>query len=264
MDRPEITIYEDTDYEGNPIRVYDGGSSWQSATYVDEARKYELVFNYMRRFDLVFQLREDISRILLIGGAGFAYPKYVIAHHPDAFIDVVDSDPMAYETARRFFYLQDLIDEFSLNENHRLNSITDDGLHYIRNSTQKYDVIINDAYCDLEPAYELLTAESTAEIKNCLNDQGIYVLNLSADRKFRKTEYFMKMLKTLQQVYRHVLVTEAFTFKYTRVGNYVIFCSDHIDHCEGMLEYDAGDAETVTGDNIKELQEQFRIFAQIQ
>ncbi|MBR0385698.1 MAG: hypothetical protein IJI05_04035, partial [Erysipelotrichaceae bacterium] len=92
----EVLIYEDTDYEDNPIRVYDGGGSWQSATFLAPEKKYELVFEYMRKFNLAFDLNAQIRKVLVIGGAGFAYPKYLIAHCPGVTVDVVDCDPTAY------------------------------------------------------------------------------------------------------------------------------------------------------------------------
>ena len=108
-ERPAVLIYEDTDYEDNPIRVYDGGSSWQSATFLEEGKRNELVFQYMKAFNLAFEQGREIKKLLVVGGAGYAYPKYVISHYPDVAVDVVDLDSMAYETACRFFFLDELI-----------------------------------------------------------------------------------------------------------------------------------------------------------
>ena len=258
MDQKEtdILIYEDTDYENNPIRVYDGGSSWQSATFVDENKKYDLVFQYMKTFDLALQSDCDARRILLMGGAGFAYPKHVLAHHPEVKIDVVDIDPMAVETAEKFFYLTDAVKEFDP-EGKRFHSHVDDGLRFLQNSETEYDVIINDAYNDLEPAYHLLTYEAAFTVKSKLDGNGIYVINLSADRKPQRTEYLADVVKTLKEVFANVIVVRAFNFPHLRTGNYVLFCSERELSYEKAVEIDVSQAVTIRESNIEELKEKF-------
>ena len=57
----------------------------------------------MKQFNRALDLKPDTGNMLLLGGARYAYPKYIISHYPDISMDVVEIDPQAYETACQFF-----------------------------------------------------------------------------------------------------------------------------------------------------------------
>lgn len=71
------------------------GGVLQSATYLDE-RWATCPFAYLRSFDHLFEaaLPEApdplvVNRVLMLGGAGFAYPKQLLLEHPGVALDVV-------------------------------------------------------------------------------------------------------------------------------------------------------------------------------
>lgn len=236
-------IYEDTDYYDFPIRVYDSGNGWQSATFIDYDKKYDLVFNYLKAFNRAFDINPDIKNILLLGGAGYAYPKYVISHYSDVNISVVEIDPEAFELAKEHFFLDDLINEYDLDNNNRLINITADAVDYIDKTDLKYDLIINDLYADLDPVYPLLISDGINKVKRCLTENGIYALNLSGNRKFDKTDYLLSIIKTLRESFRNVSVIKAFSYQYLRSGNYVLFASDSEITLPDSIPYDLTDRE---------------------
>lgn len=251
---PVILVYEDTDYDNTPVRIYDSGQVYQSASFLDPDKKYELVFEYMRQFDRTFELNPAIQEVLLIGGAAYAYPKYIISHKPGVHIDVVEIDPMAIETARQFFFLNDLFEEFGSGS---FSNIIDDGRHYLENSDKKYDLIINDAFVDVEPVFELLSIEALGSVKSGLNEKGIYLLNLPGYRKLEKTLYIKDVLKTLKCCFRYVLIFRAFNYRYLRSGNYVVMASDNCPEMPDMLDLDLSEGMTITDENIPEIRERF-------
>ena len=236
-------IYEDTDYFDFPIRVYDSGNGWQSATFIDHDKKYDLVFNYLKAFNRAFDMNTGIKDILLLGGAGYAYPKYVISHYSDVNISVVEIDPQAFEMARQYFFLDDLIADYDLDNNNRLINITADAVEYIDKTETKYDLIINDLYADLDPVYPLLVSEGINRVKSCLNDNGIYALNLSGNRKLDRTDYLLSVMKTLKESFKNVSVIKAFSYQYLRSGNYVLFASDSEVTLPDSIPYDVTDKE---------------------
>ena len=249
----ETRIYEDTDYYDYPIRVYDSGNGWQSATFMDEDKKYDLVFAYLRAFNRGFDIDPNIQNILLLGGAGYAYPKYVISHYPDVRITVIEIDPQSIEIAKQHFYLNDLIEEYNLNNSDRFTNITADAVGYLENNDVKYDIIINDLYADLDPVYQLLTYEGIYTVKKRLNENGIYALNLSGNRKLDKTDYLLNIIKTLKAHFHNVSVIKAFSYQHLRSGNYVLFASDNEKVLEDSVPYDLSNAETVyDADELKE------------
>ena len=256
----DITIYQDSEYTDKEIRVYDSGSVLQSATYIDEDSRNELIFEYMKQFNRALQLKPDTKSILLFGGARYAYPKYVISHYPDITVDVVEIDPQAYQTACQFFYLDELIDKYNLYENHRLNNIIGDAHDYIYQSARKYDIIIDDTFNDIEPVYSLLTRESFRQIKSLLNEGGIYMRNLSGHRKLQKTEYLLDVLKTLKEVYEDVKIVKAFFFSHARMGNYVILANDTPLDITDALNFNTDNATVITDDTVSLLEEKFSEF----
>ena len=105
--------------------------------------KYELVFDYTKYYDLMFNSKTEIKNTLMIGGAGYGYPKYFISHFENLNMDVVEIDGQITEIAKEYFYLNDLINEYNLNENKRLKIITEDGRTYLNKNIKKYDAILN-------------------------------------------------------------------------------------------------------------------------
>lgn len=256
----DITIYQDDEYTDESIMVYDSGTVLQSASYIEEGRRNELIFEYMKQFNRALELKPDTKEILLFGGARYAYPKYIISHYPDISIDVVEIDPQAFETACQFFYVDELIRDYDLNETHRLNNIIDDAHDFIYHTDKKYDIIIDDTFNDIEPVFPLLTLESFAQEKTMLKENGIYMRNLSGHRKLQKTPYLLDILKTLQQVYADVKLVKAFFFKNARMGNYVILASDSILNIPDALNFNTEHAEIITDEKLDILMERFDDF----
>lgn len=99
---------------GEMVRVLNIDSGYESATYVDEDKCNELIFEYTKLYDLMFKANIDIKNTLLIGGAGYSYPKYYISHYEDKNMDVVEIDGQITEIAKKYFYLDKLIKDYDL------------------------------------------------------------------------------------------------------------------------------------------------------
>ena len=140
-----VLIYNNIRNEEN-IRVLNIDSGYESATYTDKEKRNELVFEYLKFYDLMFSGNREIKDTLLIGGAGYSYPKYFISHYDTPKMDVVEIDGKITEIAKQYFYLNDLINDYKLNENNRLNLITEDGRTYLNKNKKKYDAVLNDAF----------------------------------------------------------------------------------------------------------------------
>ena len=137
--------------EGENIRYMLIGNGCESATYVDEDKKYELVVPYTKYYDLMYKANIDIKDALMIGGGGYSYPKYCVSHHPKTAMDVVEIDEQITELAKEYFYLDDALREF----NNRLNIINEDGKVFINTTDRKYDAVLNDAFTGTTPAESL-------------------------------------------------------------------------------------------------------------
>ena len=132
------------------------------------------------------------------------YPKYYISHYPDRKMDVVEIDGKITEIAKKYFYLDDLIKDYNINENHRLNLITEDGRTYLNRCEKKYDAILNDAFSGENPAKTLTTLENIKNIKKSLNENGLYLTNIISSLDGSNSKFIKAEVNTLNQVFKNV------------------------------------------------------------
>ena len=120
-----------TDADGRAARLLLVGRSVQSATYVDEEYRAEPVFDYYLAFDLMFDAKPDIERVLMVGGGGYAYPKHIIATRPEVHMDVVEIDPAITRIALTDFYLAEYLSDYPFGGTYDLGRICADGCDYL-------------------------------------------------------------------------------------------------------------------------------------
>ena len=173
----DLEVVEKTE-EGESIRLLLVNGARESATYIDKAHRNDLVFRYAVGFNDVFEINKNLKDCLLLGGAGFSYPKYFISRFPEKTLDVVEIDEVMVNVAFKYFYLDELYDEYDLYENERLKIYVMDGLKFLSTMLKSYDVIFNDAYISDSPAEGLMSYEAIRLIKERLNPGGIYVANM--------------------------------------------------------------------------------------
>lgn len=173
----DLEIVDKTE-EGESVRLLLVNGTRESATYNEKAHRNDLVFRYAIGFNDVFFINNNLKDCLLLGGAGFSYPKYFISRFPEKTLDVVEIDEGMVKLAFEYFYLDELFDEYNLYENQRLKIHIMDGREYLNTVSKTYDVIFNDAYISDSPAEGLINFDAISLIKNHLNPGGIYVINI--------------------------------------------------------------------------------------
>ena len=137
----------------------------ESAVYMEEGRHFDLVFKYTQDFAIPLHRRPEITNTLLLGGAGFSFPKYYIHYFPEKHIDVVEFNPQMYQLALQYFYLDELYREHSLTEDRRLEVFIEDANDYLRRTDRTYDLIINDAYVSNRMDDDLLKDRQVRAVK---------------------------------------------------------------------------------------------------
>ncbi len=150
----------------------------ESAAFVEPGRHYDLVFPYTREFEKIFTVQPHLKTCLMLGGAGFSYPRSYISRHPECSMDVIEINPAMVTLAGKYFYLDELFREYDLEKNGRLSIIIDDADAYLRSSRRIYDAVINDAYIANRIDRSLLSPENTGRIKRSLSESGVYLINL--------------------------------------------------------------------------------------
>ena len=234
-----ITIQNYTEENGSPARAMSMASGFESATYLDENR-YELIFDYLKTYDkYTLQNVNQPINTLLIGGAAFQYPKYVLSHYENARIDVAEIDSEVVRLAKKYFFLQECIDSYD-KMGERMDIHIEDGRKYVETTAQTYDVIYNDAFSGDTPPATLTTAQFISLVKNKLSPNGIYAINIidksdTENAKWLKAECF-----TLSQYFKNIYIVQ--NHPLNERTNYVVFATDaNIDIAEAInLDYSDG------------------------
>ena len=239
-------------YNNELVRSFTMDSGHESACYVDENRRNELVFEYTKMYDLMFNSSKEIKDTLLIGGAGYSYPKHYISKFSDKTMDVVEIDPMVTDIAKKYFYLDKLIEEYNTEESGRLKLITEDGRTYLNDNTKKYDAILNDAFSDTTPAETLTTLEAVKNIKKSLNENGLYLTNIISSLEGENSKFMKAEVKTLKEVFLNVYVIPCVSKDILDVPqNNMVIATDGILEIDKSKLYDLqiGEEDIILTDN---------------
>lgn len=191
-------VYQVEDDAGESVRLLEVGRIVQSGTYVSDERCYDLVFEYLKKYDLLFDGR-DVRRICVLGCGGYDYPEHLIAHHPEVTVDAVEIDPAITSIAQRYFFLDRLIEEFETERTGRLNLICADALDYLQAPGPSYDAIVNDCFDAGTPPAHLTTLAFAESIRSRLSPGGIYLTNVVAAPAFLEEQ-----IALLESTFEHV------------------------------------------------------------
>ena len=169
---------------------------FQSSIYLDThepASEYHRFYHLLRHFD------PDFENTLMIGGAGYSFPKEYLKSYPGRRIDVVEIDPMMTQLAREHFDLKD---------DPRLKIIHADGRIFLNGAkSAAYDVVLIDAFSTLfSVPFHMITIEAVSEIERVLDDDGVVILNLGTAIKGDAGRFLGAVLSTYRKVFQIVLV----------------------------------------------------------
>lgn len=181
-----VLIRDVVDERNRPLRILmTNPNEVQSGILLNE--KDTLLFDYTQFYRLAEHFHPSIGHALMIGGAGYTYPREFLRSYPKAELDVVEIDPQMTELAKKYFYLED---------NPRLRVFHEDGRTFLNRNGKQYDVIYGDAFKSFHALpYHLTTQETAERVSAALAPGGVYVVNLisatsGAKGKFLRAEYW--------------------------------------------------------------------------
>ena len=258
--KPEISIAEGVE-DGHPVRYYLQDDVCHSATYLEPALRNELIFPYMKKWNLMFELDMEIRDVLMIGGAGYSYPKYIISHKPAVAMTVAELDETAVQRARDWFFLDELMTKYQTEETGRLRLVTADGRQLLADEEKQYDVIINDAYSGFMPAFPLATAECARLIRQRLKPGGLYMANVPGYDDIGESWFLQDVLLTLQNVFRYVLLVPAkgVPEEESDASNYIVFASDTHASVPEMIPYETPEGRRMYDKDLEKIFREFRL-----
>lgn len=238
-----VRIFNDK-YNGEDVRVMNVTGGFSSSNFTDPAKRDELVYSYTQAYNTVFEADKEFTNLMMIGGAGYSYPRYIISHYQDKTMDVVEIDGGITDIAKKYFYLQDFLDEYGSD---RLNLITADGRVYLNETDKKYDVIFNDAFMGDSPARSIATRETVELIHDSLNDGGVYTANFIGNINGSNYNFIRSEIKTISSVFDHVWV-QISNANDEGYGNYIVFASD-ADYGYDTISYTLTDNDIIFTDD---------------
>ncbi len=159
----------------------------------------DLATEYLRHYHLIRHFRPDFSHVLMIGGAGYSFPKDYLRRYPGRTIDVVEIDPGMTALARRYFRLED---------DPRMKIVHDDGRTFLKSAPDNaYDAVLIDAFSALfSIPFHLTTQEAVREAARVLDDDGIVIFNIGGTFNGSKSRFFRAELETYRSVFPYVRV----------------------------------------------------------
>lgn len=189
-----IWIYDGNDKKtGEIIRTFSINNENSSAMYLN---KDDLVYEYTKYYHLAKHFYPDFKTTLMLGGAGYSYPKSFLNSYPETTIDVVEIDPMVTKLAKKYF---------NLKENSRLNIYHEDGRVYLNKSQKKYDVIFGDAFSShYSLPYQLTTKEAIQKKYDLLNNNGVVILNIISAIEGEKGKFLRAEYTTYKSIFPQV------------------------------------------------------------
>jgi spermidine synthase len=201
--------YHDIDTQYNRILVYQsvedgtgrktqvmvtGPKAQQSAMYLDDP--VDLALPYTKFYNLASHFKPDMKRVLMLGGGGYSFPKYMSKHYSDVHIDVVEIDPQVTMLARKFFHLRD---------DQTLSIVHQDARTFLNRTEQTYDVILGDTFnSHYAVPFHVSTVETVRSIYDRLADDGVVVVNILASIEGDKGRFLRAEYATFKAVFPQV------------------------------------------------------------
>jgi spermidine synthase/Tfp pilus assembly protein PilF len=174
---------------------------------------------------------------LVIGGGGYAFPRYLKKHWPESRVDVVEIDPGVTKAA---------IEAFGLAPDSSINTINMDARNYIDDlieqkykkiKTPSYDFIYEDAINDYSVPFQLVTKEFNDKIYPILSDDGIYMINLIDT--YNNAQFLGAIVNTIEKTFPNVYVlTNLVSLPSLRETYVVVAAKQPIDIKKMFGQYD--------------------------
>ena len=208
----------DQDYHGEKARFLyvDGGV--ESAMYLNPARQNELILSYMKKMAEIVSSLPEPHHVLMIGGAGFSLSRFLLDAYPKIRLTVVEKEAEMLRIAKESFFLC---------EEERLSIVEADGLSFLKQTRDEYDLIINDAFIGPRPDPVLLSDKAVVLMKSHLTEEGTVLLNTVVSLRGKGTFRGIRLRTNLENRFLYVRCARCQEWKMEEEPqNCILSCSD--------------------------------------
>ncbi len=221
------TVYESSDKElrivdrienGEAVRVLFVKGARESGIYLEESKRADPLFYYMRTFKDICTRNEGIHHVLMIGGAGLSFARVFLHLDRKNTMTVIEKDQRFIEIADRYF---------GIRADDRLSVHVMPGERYIaevvqhkQESDAPYDAIIIDAFDGKKIAKELTTESVLKMMSTLLNPEGLFIMNAINDSGGNIAMHTYLTEEFLKKLFSHTEIIEC-----ENEGNCVLIAS---------------------------------------
>ena len=178
--------------ESNGIRsLHIGTDTIQSSMEIKNPFSLEL--NYTKVMALSMLFNAVPGNILTIGLGGGSMPKFYFKYCKKCNITVLELHHQVISAAYTYF---------NLPNDPRLEVIEGDGIKYMVEGKETYDILLSDAFDEYGIPDVFTTEEYFSLCKSKLSDQGIFIINLWGSDS--KTPSYIKKIK---KVFKNIVLT---------------------------------------------------------
>lgn len=208
-------------------------------SYVSLTNPRLLVYPYEKAYANIadYRARHDqkLDRVLMIGGGGYTFARYVEATYPNAAMHVIEIDP----DVTKFAY-----DELALPRTSRILTYNEDArLFFAGEPTTRYDLVLGDAFNHFSVPYHLTTREFNERVRAWMADDGLYVVNI-IDGPYG--EFVRAYYHTLKLTFRHVYLGEGNgEWRKASRSTFLLIATDKPLDLPSLVNYDAGTGDAL-------------------
>lgn len=137
---------------------------------VQTTEKDEFIYHEMMTHVPLFA-HGNVERVLIIGGGDGGMLREVLRHPGVKHVTQVEIDQTVIEMCIQYFPNHSA----GAYDDPRVNIVIDDGMNFVKNNTEKFDVVITDCTDPIGPGETLFSSEFYQGCANALTEHGIFV-----------------------------------------------------------------------------------------
>jgi spermidine synthase len=170
--------------------------SCQSAIYIDAPDV--LALSYTHFYGLGPALKPDARRVLMLGGGGYAVPRWLLAGKsglaPGSLkLDVVEIDPGMTATAKAYFGIPD---------DPRLSVIHQDARVFLNHNRAQYDLVFVDVFGSwYSVPFQMGTVEAMAELRRAVAPGGMVIMNIISSLEGDKGKLYASISNAIRSAF---------------------------------------------------------------
>ncbi|WP_373020173.1 polyamine aminopropyltransferase [Thiomicrorhabdus sp.] len=138
----------------------------------------------------------NAKKVLIIGGGDGGILREVLKHESVESVTQVEIDQQVIDMCIQYLPNHSA----GAYDNPKANIVIDDGVEFVNNCTEKFDIIISDSTDPMGPGEVLFTSRFYQGIKNCLNDDGVFVAQNGVS--FLQTDEVKTTFKRLSPLFK--------------------------------------------------------------